>query len=52
MENNKIYEPPDKGKTLYQREFGNYETKKLAVYLHVSYIFYPYLIELPLLSFS
>jgi 7-carboxy-7-deazaguanine synthase len=31
MENNKIYESPDKGKTIYQREFGNYETKKLVM---------------------
>ena len=26
----KIYESPDGGKTVYEREFGNYEVKKLV----------------------
>lgn len=25
----KIYESPDKGKTVYERDFGNYKDKKL-----------------------
>ena len=27
----KIYESPDKGKTVYEREFGNYSDRKLVI---------------------